>query len=815
MAQEILADGPENLVAYRGGRRLVPRMVPYAPPAAPLLRAAAPDEAYRLESPAPGILDRLTLAAAVRVPPGPDQVEIRVHSAGLNFLDVLSALGLRPDQEGMAAALGMECAGVITRIGREVTTFAVGDAVLAVAPHSIGAYVCTSPAFVIPKPEGLSFAAAAALPIAYLTAFYALHTLGRIRRGERILIHAAAGGVGLAAVHLAQRAGAEIFATAGSAEKRAYLQGLGIQHTMDSRSLDFADEIMARTQGEGIDLVLNSLAGEAIPRSLATLRPNGRFLEIGKRDIYDGSRLDMGLLKKNIAFFAIDLIPLLAAQPHVCSEMLSELAALLDGGTLPPLPYTEYPISKAADAFRHMAQARHIGKIVIMTGADTQADPVAIPAPPGAVLRSDATYLVTGGLGGSLGLQLAAWLVQHGAKHLVLLGRHPATPDAGATLAALAGQGTEIRVKQADAASAAELGAVLDEIAQSLPPLRGVFHLAGILDDGLLMAMNGKRMARVLAPKADGAWLLHCLTRHLELDLFVMYSSATAVLGSPGQANYTAANAFLDALAHYRRRRGLPALAINWGAWAEVGMAAHGEQAENLARYGILGLPPLVGLELLERLLPTSAIQATALRADWPRLLQSFSHPMLAEIAAEIAAGATPAQSPANPLRAQLRNLDPAERHGFVVNVIRQQLVQVLRMPAHQIGLQQPLSELGVDSLTTVELIYRIEAELGVTIPLPVLLQGPTIASLATLALNMLGMSQAPASASELQSAALDERTKERFAVAVTDWHAEAELDPSIQFVPSATTAKIGPDPHLPDRRNRLSRNVPFSTIYW
>ncbi|MFN8470139.1 MAG: SDR family NAD(P)-dependent oxidoreductase [Caldilineaceae bacterium] len=595
VVQEMLADGPETLVAYRGGQRLVPRLAAHIPPAVPALRTAASDEAYRLEIPAPGILDRLTLTAVTRMPPEPDQVEIRVHSAGLNFLDVLSALGLRPDQEGAAAAPGMECAGVITHIGSEVTTAAVGDAVIAVAPYSIGAYVCTPAAFAVPKPATLSFAAAAALPIAYLTAYYALQTLGRIRRGERILIHAAAGGVGLAAVHLAQRAGAEIFATAGSVEKRAYLEALGVQHTMDSRSLDFADEIMALTQGEGVDLVLNSLAGDAIPRSLATLRANGRFLEIGKRDIYDGSRLDMSLLKKNIAFYAIDLLPLLAAQPHLCREMLSELTELLAAGALPPLPYTEFHITEAAAAFRHMAQARHIGKIVITTGAGPAADgetrPVLIAAAPGVVLRSDATYLVTGGLG-ALGQRLAEWLVQHGARHLVLLGRHPATPEATAALAVLAEEGAEIVVKQADAASAADLSGVLDEIAQSLPPLRGVFHLAGVLDDGLLMHMNDERVARALAPKAGGAWLLHCLTRHLELDYFVMYSSATAVLGSPGQANYTAANAFLDGLVHYRHRQGLPALSVNWGAWAGAGMAASGEQAGNLARYGILAMAP-------------------------------------------------------------------------------------------------------------------------------------------------------------------------------------------------------------------------------
>ncbi|MCB0189200.1 MAG: acyltransferase domain-containing protein, partial [Caldilineaceae bacterium] len=326
---ELLADGAETQIAYREGRRLVARLARYAANGIHHTRPALPGEAVRLETAAPGILDKLQLAATERKAPAPDQVEIRVHSAGINFLDVLSALGLRPDQAGTDLPLGMECAGTVTRVGAAVTDLQIGDEVLAVAPYSIANFTCTKTTLVRRKPEIFSFQEAAAIPIAYLTAYYALQTMGRLRKGERVLIHAAAGGVGLAAVYLAQHRGAEIYATAGSEEKRIFLRELGVPHVMDSRSLHFADEVMASTQGEGIDLVLNSLAGEAIPKSLALLRTNGRFLEIGKRDIYGHSNLDMGLLKRNIAFFAIDLLPLMAKQPAFCAELLDELIALL------------------------------------------------------------------------------------------------------------------------------------------------------------------------------------------------------------------------------------------------------------------------------------------------------------------------------------------------------------------------------------------------------------------------------------------------------------------------------------------------------
>ncbi len=786
VCQEILADGPETQIAYRGGQRFIARLARYAadhPSRRP--RPFVPGEAIRLEAAAPGILDNLLLTATERIMPAPDQVEIRVHSAGLNFLDVLSALGLRPDQAGSDLPLGMECAGTVTRVGENVTDLQIGDAVLAVASHSIGNYTCTAAKLVRLKPTNLSFQEAATVPIAYLTAYYALHTLGRLRAGERVLIHAAAGGVGLAAVYLAQHFGAEIYATAGSAEKRAFLRELGIPYVMDSRSLHFADEVMAQTQGEGVDLVLNSLAGEAIPKSLALLRTNGRFLEIGKRDIYGHSKLDMGLLKLNIAFFAIDLIPLMADQPTFCAEMLAELVTLLASGALPPLPYTEFSLASAEEAFRYMAQAKHIGKIIIRVD-DAMAAPLQVASQARGAIRHHGTYLITGGLGG-LGLTIAHWLVANGARDLVLLSRREPTPAVAETVATLQAQGANVVTVQADVACADQLKAVIKQIDATMPALRGIFHAAGILDDGLLLDLNPERFARVMAPKVNGGWLLHQMTTHLDLDLFVLFSSATAILGSPGQGNYVAANAFLDGLAHYRHQQGLPALSINWGAWAEVGMATQANRAANLAQQGILPFTPDQGVQLLERILATSAVQVAAVDIDWDRLTHRVTLPFLEGLTAEAKGhNGAPIAEAAGELRRRLQSLTPDECHTAVATLLQEQLSHVLRTPVHSLGLRQPLSELGIDSLMTVELVNRIEAQVGLTLPMAILLENPNIADLTDRICDLLE----PASfLTEGQSRLANEQNSvvdKHFIRSVTALADEAVLDPSIQITAAA-----------------------------
>ncbi len=583
--------------------------------------------------------------------------------------------------------------------------------------------------FVAPKPEHLSYEEAATIPICFLTVQHALRRLGRMQPGERVLIHAASGGVGLAAVQIARQVGAEIFATAGSERKRDYLRSLGIQHVMDSRTLDFADQIREATDGEGIDLVLNSLTGETIQASLSVLREGGRFLELGKTDLWDQARVDA--FRPGVTFYPIALDQMMAEDPAAVKSLLYEVLQQFADKRLQPLLLRTFTMPRVVDALRHMARAEHIGKVVV------QAAEVSEPAKEALTLREDATYLITGGLGG-LGLKLAQWLVDRGAHHLVLLGRSAASEQARAQLNALNRPGVKIAVRKCDIGNRAEVAGVLTEVAKEMPPLGGVFNLAGILDDGILREQTRERFDRVMAAKVHGAWHLHELTANMPLDLFVLFSSAASLLGSPGQGNYAAANAFLDALAHHRRALKLPALSVNWGSWDEVGMAARLKQSEgqrwSAAGIGWIGVDQ--GLATLERLILDDKAQAAVLPIDWPKFFERIpagSEPAwLAEIA-RATRSAVPAEASGPPeLLEKLQAVTPAERPELAVTALRQQAARVLAMDdAHLPDPRRTLNELGFDSLTAVEFCNRLGRSIGQRVNPTVLFDYPTLESLA------------------------------------------------------------------------------------
>jgi len=471
----------------------------------------------------------------MRRKPGPREVEIEIHAAALNFRDVMKLLGIYPIESDRDIAIGDECSGRIVSIGKSVRNYKIGDQVIACGAGCFASHLTIPAAFVLPKPRRLSYQQAATIPVAFMTAWYALHNLGKIQRGEKILIHAATGGVGLAAVQIAQLAGAEIFATAGSEEKRAWLRNLGIRHVMDSRSTAFAEKIRHITKGAGVDLVLNSLAGEAIGKGLSILAPGGRFLEIGKRDIYANSPIGLRPLRNNISMFVIDMGQVMAEQPQAVQSLLLAVLKLFRSGRLQPLQHQSLPISQAAAAFRLMAQAKHIGKIVLTT-QDTDAAPLRMPPARPIAFSAKASYLITGGLGG-FGLAVARWLVDSGARNLVLCGKTgDIASEAKRAVAQLRRLGAKVLVVKADVSIASEVARVLAAIKVAMPPLRGVFHAAMILDDGLLSQQTEERFTRVVGPKAIGAWNLHAALAKAPLDYFVMFSSISALrLAQPGQ----------------------------------------------------------------------------------------------------------------------------------------------------------------------------------------------------------------------------------------------------------------------------------------
>ena len=745
LAAELLAGGAEDEVALRDGARLVSRyertsLSRVAPERT--VRGRPADVPFHAESRNPGVLDALRLVGGPRPEPGEGQVLVEVKAAGLNFADVLKAHGLYPGRGPFP--LGAECAGVVRAVGAPSRSGgplpAPGERVLALGSPAFASHVLAAAPYVARIPDGLDFAQAAAIPIVFLTAHYALAHVARLGAGERVLVHSATGGVGLAALQVARHLGAEVLATAGTEEKREVLRRLGVRHVFDSRSLAFAGEVLAATGGEGVDVVLNSLVGDAIPRALEALRPFGRFVEIGKRDIYANARLGLGPFRDNLSLAAVDLDQAIRTRPALVATLLHEVCQGFAEGWLAPLPVTTFPVTELVEAFRTLSKAKHVGKVVV--SCDVPEVEVSVPAarPP---VRPDATYLVTGGMGG-LGSVLAERLAEAGARHVLLLGRRgAASPGAARVVEALARHGCAAHVRAVDVSDLEALRAVVREAGTTLPPLRGVVHAAVVFDDGVATRIDRSRLAAVTRPKAHGAWNLHLLTRDLPLDFFLLTSSVAAVVSSPGQSSYAAANAFLDALAHYRRGLGLPALALDLGPVGDVGhIARHAELSGSIEALGLASLSAAEVARACDELLASEEPQLGVARVDWARLAAppAAPAPRFAELAASGGTAASEAGGDGSRgLAATLAASPEAERETLLRDALVGQLARVLGTDPSRLDVEKPLSELGLDSLMGVELGMWVEDSLGFRLPAAELMRDPTAAALARSVLALWG----------------------------------------------------------------------------
>ncbi|OBI91280.1 type I polyketide synthase [Mycobacterium asiaticum] len=708
----------EPQVLIRAGVAHGGRLIPSNPPA----RLRLPENAspWRLVAGGAGTLDDLRLQPYPEVELGPGQVRVAVAAVGVNFRDVLVALGMYPG----AAEVGAEGAGIVAEAGPGVTGFAVGDRVMGILGVA-GSEAVVDQRLIVPVPPEWTLPQAASVPVVFLTAFYALSTLAEVRPGQKVLVHAATGGVGMAAVQLARHWGLEVFATA-SRGKWDTLRAMGFDdsHIADSRTLAFEDKFWLVTDGTGVEVVLNSLAGEFNDASLRLLPRGGRFIEMGKTDIRDPDRI--AKLHPGVAYRAFDLME---AGPAHIKQMFDELMALFKAGALQRLPMKSWDIGSAPEAYRFVSQARHIGKVVLT-----------LPDGPGVGLSSG-TVLITGGTG-MAGSVLSRHLVnRYGVRRLLLVSRQGEAADGAAELVAeLTREGADVRVVACDAADRAALARLLADLPEQYP-LSGVIHAAGVLDDAVLASLTEERIDTVLRAKADAAWNLHELTQDMNLAAFVMFSSVAGLVGSPGQGNYAAANSFLDGLAAYRRDRGLPGTSVAWGLWEQASAMTQHLDERDKARIGRMGLVPLSArqaLDLFDAALRTDRPLVVATRLDQQALAahRDALPPLLAQLASRaprrvIAEIDTTSVSKTG-LLAQLHGLSAEQRRQELVELVCGNAAAVLGQPnVADIDPERPFQDLGFDSLTAVELRNRLKKATGLTLSPTLIFDHSTPARLA------------------------------------------------------------------------------------
>ena len=740
LVRELLEPDDEDEIILTAEGRFALRVRPLPELLMPAAANSATTAPVRLDFSVPGSFHHLEWRKAAesesaQPPLSEGEVEIDVRAAGLNFRDVMYAMGLLPDEaieDGFCGpALGMEVAGIVRRTGPGVE-FAAGDEVIGVAPAALAQRARTRAFALVHKPSDWSFAAAATVPTAFFTAWYALAELARLQPGERVLIHGAAGGVGIAAIQVARHLGAEVLATAGTVEKRELVRLLGAAHVFDSRSLKFADEIL-QTCG-GVDVVLNSLAGEAMRRNLQLLRPFGRMVELGKRDFYDNTRLGLRPLRNNLTYFAFDADQLMARRPEVVRRVFAELMARFNSGALRPLPYRSFCATNVEAAFRQMQASHHIGKLVI-TFPDGFRPVGRRPASSPVRLKDDAAYLVTGGLAG-FGLRTAQWLASRGARHLLLMSRTGAlAPESHAALAELSRSGVSVRCVACDVTDPSALRTTLEHLRESGPPLRGVVHAAAVIEDALIQDLSREQLHRVLAPKIAGALHLHEATLSCELDFFLLYSSATTLFGNPGQGAYVAANMALEALAAERRASGLPATCVAWGPIADAGYLARHERVRDalIGRIGGHALEADEALRALDEILATETSHVGYLELDWSvlgRFLPGARAPKFSELARLASHNSTAGESTPD-LRRSLRGLPETEILTALTEHLRRQVAQILRIAPERIEPGVSLIELGMDSLMAVELAASVEDRLGLHLSALSLNDSPTVEQIA------------------------------------------------------------------------------------
>jgi polyene macrolide polyketide synthase len=738
---------------------------------------------WRLASGDSGTLEDLRMVGCPEVdePLAEGQVRIAVRAASLNFRDVLNALGLVP-LRGAWDAIGSDGAGVVMEVGPGVSGLQPGDSVMGMLLGAFGPVAVTDHRALVRIPAGWSFVEAASVPGAFLTAYYGLVDLARLQRGERLLVHAAAGGVGMAAVQLARHLGAEVFGTASPAKWGA-LESMGLDegHIASSRDAGFREQF-GQAAGRGVDVVLNSLTRELVDASLDLLGEGGRFIEMGKIDIRDPELL--AVERPGVTYRAFDSIE---AGSERAREMLEELVVLFERGVLEPPPIRAWDVRRAPEAFRFMSQARHVGKIVLTLpdplslgalgtvgtaggageslpgvssgepgtagtagGAGESLPGVSSGEPgtagtaggageslPGVSSGEHGTVLITGGTGELGGLVARHVVKEHGVRSLVLVSRRGReAPGAGELEDELTALGARVAIVACDVSDRAQLQSLLASVPAE-HPLSAVVHTAGVLDDGVIDSLTPERVDRVLAPKVDAAWHLHELTAHLDLRAFVLFSSVSGTVGGPGQSNYAAANVFLDGLAAHRRARGLPAVSMAWGWWeqaSEMTGQLRGVDLARIRRVGFEAFSSAEGLALFDAALGASEALTLPVRLNAVALNAAARSGVLPALMRGLVR--TPARrasrSAGASLAGRLEGVSGEERRRFVLGVVRGEVAAVLGYDSPEaVDVRRAFKELGFDSLLAVELRNRLQAATGLRLPATLVFDYPNPEALA------------------------------------------------------------------------------------
>ncbi|MGW5725588.1 type I polyketide synthase [Nocardia beijingensis] len=725
VVEQVFGDGRADEVALRAGacwalhlRKSLRDHLAVWDEAAPL---TDPESSFRLEIPRSRLLSDLTWRAVDRVPPGPGEVEIRLDAVGLNYKDALKVLGVLTEKElagtYFGTDLGMDGFGVVERVGPGVTEVAVGDEMSVCARDLVRRHVTLRPdegaTMPLDYPDTVLDPCHSSSVLPFLTAEFAFGELAHLRPGETVLIHGAAGGMGMAAVQVAVRLGARVIATAGSDERRAVSAAAGAHEVVNSRSISFVDDVLDLTDGRGVDVVYNSSPGEILQQNLRAAAEFGRIIEIGKADIYGGGAIDLRPFDRNLSFFAVDMDRALAVRPELVRRAARRAMDALNDGTYDYLPYTAFPLTATTEAFETVVRSKQIGRVVLDL---REPEPTVLVKRPSLPIDPAASYLVTGGFG-AFGLATARWLVRVGARRLVLAGRSGATNDAArAAVAELTATGAQVVEERLDMADYDAVAALIERIQASGHPLRGVFHAAGVVNNLEVPQITAESLAEIFGPKVAGAVNLDTAVTAagIDLDMFVLFSSASSIVGISPQFGYAAANSVLDMIAAARRARGAAALAVNWGFMSGGGGMADYEAVSRYAEMtGYRSVDMDVATDLLGECLRLNLPQIVLFDVDWSQWAlahrPSTRTPRFADQVAAAGGGAAGAGA----LRAEILQLGVEQRGEVVAYLLAEQLAAVLGVDAETIDLNTPLPELGMDSLMGMEFGARVVQVLG------------------------------------------------------------------------------------------------------